>query len=414
MGRNGLSAGLRSFSWGLLASAALVLPACGDDKKSPGDGKEPGVGEEGSLFLVHSAVETNGARMNYFSLVDSLDQPKTLDYSKSLELPGRPRLYAAAGMDFFAIGSGESPTITRYEVRNGAFVAGTPMSLHQLGVRALGSNAVLFISPTKAYYKDDAQAQIIVWNPAEMRVLKTLPLPKEFVKTGYVTSVSGWASRAGEAFFAVGWSSRTYDSVLPGTNLVRIDTTTDEITWHADPRCRNITETGQIGDTLYFFSGVINGLGYAVKGAEDGGQQDCILRVSAGRQRFDEDYVGSLAPGLGAKQFGAIISVTDDGMAWAQVADTNITPTAPGTTYLEWFNKGWSWWRVPLATLQNPVRVEGEPGAYSGFTLTSGEDFFISQSAADYSTSTLMELSSGTPKASVSFPGFVLDVARIR
>ncbi|QSQ17553.1 MxcI [Myxococcus landrumensis] len=413
MGRNVLSAGMRSAAWGLLAGAALVLSACGDEKTPDGD-KGPGVGEEGPLFLVHSAVETNGSRTNYFSLVDSLEQAKTLDYSKSLELPGRPRLYTAKGVGFFAIGSGESPTITRYEVRDGAFVAGTSMSFQQLGVKRLGAQAILFVSPTKAYYKDDAQAQIIVWNPAEMRVVKAIPLPQEFIKQGYSTGLSQWVSREGEAFFAVGWSTTVFDAVLPGANLVRIDTVTDEVTWQADSRCRDLGKTARIGDTLYFFSGVINGLGYAVKGTENAGQQDCILRISPGQQRFDADYVGSVAPALGEKKVGTVIAVTDDGMAWLQVADTTITPTAPGTTYREWYYKGWSWWRVPLATLRDPVRMQGEPGAYSAFTITSGSNFFISQSASDYSLSTLMELSTDTPKPGISFPGFVLDVARIR
>ncbi|NTX01702.1 MxcI [Myxococcus sp. CA040A] len=412
MHRGALRIGKGGFSKGLVACAALFLSACGDDEPTLPGG--PGGGEEGALYLVHSAVETNGSRMNYFTLVDSLDEPKTLDYSKSLELPGRPRLYAAKGVGFFAIGAGESPTITRYEVKDGALTPGASISFQNLGVKRMGAQAVHFVSATKAYYKDDAQGQIIVWNPAEMAVEKTLALPAEFTKAGYVTGLSQWATREGEAFFAVGWSTSTYDTVLPGSVLVRIDTATDALSWSSDERCRDLTKTGRQGDTLYFFSGVINGLGYAVKGAQDAGQQDCFLRIPAGQQTFDTGFVGSVASALGENNVGTIIALTENGTAWLQVADTTITPSAPGTTYSEWYSKGWSWWQVPLATLSAPSRVDAAPGAYSGFTLTSGSSFFVSQSAATYSTSTLMELSSGAPKPSISFPGFVLDVARIR
>ncbi|NVJ19677.1 MxcI [Myxococcus sp. AM011] len=412
MRRGALRLGKGSFSWGLVACAALLLVSCGDEKTPAPPG--PDGNEEGSLYLVHSAVETNGSRMNYFSLVDSLSEARTLDYARSLELPGRPRLFAARGVGFFAIGSGESPTITRYEVRDGTLVAGASLSFQNLGVSRLGAQAVHFVSATKAYYKDDAQGQIIVWNPTEMAIERTLSLPREFIKQGYVTGLSQWASREGEAFFSVGWSTSTYDSVLPGTVLVRIDTATDALSWTEDARCRDLSKTARQGDTLYFFSGVINGLGYAVKGTAEAGQQDCFLRISPGRRAFDTDFVGSAAAALGPNKVGSIIAVTESGTAWLQVADTTITPTAPGTTYSEWYSKGWSWWQVPFATLRDPSRVQAEPGAYSGFTLTTGSSFLVSQSAADYSTSTLMDLSSGAPKPSVSFPGFVLDVAQIR
>jgi hypothetical protein len=120
-----------------------------------------------------------------------------------------------------------------------------------------------------------------------------------------------------------------------------------------------------------------------------------------------------VATALGSGHVGTVVSMTEDGRAWVQAADTSITPSAPGTTYTEWYSKGWSWWSLPLESLSNAVRVQSEPGAYSGFTASTGSSFFISQSTSDYSTSTLMELSSGTPKAGVSFSGFVLDVARI-
>ena len=396
---------------GLVACAAMLMTAY--SKKTPPN-TQPKNTDTGPRYLIHSAVQTGDTRMNYFTLVSSLDEATRLDYSKSLELPGRPRLYAAQGIGFFAIGGGEAPTITRYEVQDGRLVPGKSLSLQTQGVRAMGAQAVLFVSPTKAYYKDDAQAQLIVWNPTEMAIEKTLPLPKELVKQGYVTSLSQWASRSGEAYFTVGWTTPTYERVLPGTVLVRLDTATDTLTQVPDSRCRDLSKTARLGDTLYFFSGVINGLGHTAYGAEDGGQQDCILRISPGQTTFDAGYVGSVAPALGAGKVGTVIAVTEDGKAWVQVADTSITPSAPGTTYSQWYSKGWSWWSLPLESLSNPARVQAEPGAYSGFTANSGASFFVSQSTADYSTSTLMELSTGTPKAGVSFSGFVLDVARIR
>ncbi|HEX6242813.1 MAG TPA: hypothetical protein VFZ61_17995, partial [Polyangiales bacterium] len=103
-----------------------------------------------------------------------------------------------------------------------------------------------------------------------------------------------------------------------------------------------------------------------------------------------------------------------DGMAWVQVADLKVAPTKPGTTYNQWYDKGWSWYQLPLATLTDPVAVATPSGAYSGITATVDADFLITQAAEDYSTSTLNAVTSGTPEPGVSFSGFTLDVARLR
>lgn len=365
------------------------------------------------LYLVHSAIQNSEGRTNYFTVVDSLDQAKTLEYSKSLEVPGRARLYAAQGIGFFAIGDGEDVSITRYELAaDGSLVAGTRVSLQQHGVTSMGAQAVHFVSATKAYYKDDGQAQVIVWNPTTMTVEKAIPLPSELVKAGQVTSLSQWAARDGEAYFAVGNTTKEYDRVAPGTSLVRIDTATDAITVTRDERCRGLGKTARVDDTLYFFSDVINGFGHAVYPG-DAGQQDCILKISKGKTAFDADYVGSIAPTIG-NRIGTIIAVSSTGEAWAQVIDPAVMPTTPGTTYNEWYGGGWSWWHLKLATLSDAVQAPGEAGAYSGFIVGSESGFFVSQTKADYSATTLLDLSKPTPAPGLTFPGFTLDVARVR
>lgn len=378
----------------------------------PLDGKDPR-GTDTPLFLVHSALDTDDGRSNYFTLVESLDEARALDYGTSLELPGRARLYAAAGIGFFAIGDAENITITRYELEeDGTLVEGASLSLQAHGVTSMGPQAVHFVSPTKAYYKDADQAQVIVWNPEEMVIERAIPLPDDVVVADHVNFFSQWAGREGEAYFAVGAYTFEYDRVLPGTSLVRLDTETDELTVTSDSRCRGLDQTANVDGTLYFFSDVINGFGHAVY-PDDAGQQDCILRVSAGNTSFDEDYVGSIAPALDGR-IGTVVSVTDDGEVWAQVIDPETMPTEPGTTYGEWYAAGWKWWHLPLATLTDPVEIDGEAGAYSGFTVATDDGFFVSQTAADYSETTLVDLSSGAAVSGLSFPGFALDIARVR
>ncbi len=327
---------------------------------------------------------------------------------------GRPRLYAQEGLGFFAIANAEDLSITRYEMaEDGSFLEGAKISLRSKGVRSLGAQAVHFVSATKAYYKDSNEAQIIVWNPTEMIVEKTIELPRTLLREGWVTSLGDWAARDGEAFFTVGWSSTTYDRVAAGSALVRIDTTTDEVTVTEERRCRGMETAGNVDGTLYFFSGVINGFGHQVY-PDEGGQQDCFLRILPGSTGFDAEFVGSLSDALPAGTAATAAALTADGEVWAQVVDLDTAPTAPGSTYGEWYAADWTWWHMQVETLAEPVQVPGSPGAYSSFTVSTDTGFYISQTAADYSETTLVDLGDGQPQPGLSLGGFVLDIVRVR
>lgn len=405
------SAGWRSMAIASLAAALVALGVAGCESGGASDAGGTG---GGPAYLVHSAVQTTQGRTNYFTVVSSILEQRELDYSTSLEVPGRARLYAEPGVGFFAIGGGEDVAITRYELaEDGTFVPGERMSLQAHGVTSMGPQAVLFVSPTKAYYKDDGQGQIIVWNPTSMTIDRSIPLPSELYLAERLTTLSQWASRGTEAYFAVGWTTEVYDRVYPGAVLVRIDTATDELTVTQDDRCRGLFKTAAHAGTLYFFSNVINGFGYAVHG-DEGGQQDCILRISPGETTFDADWVGSVAPALEPEEIGTGIAVTAGGRAWYQVVDTTMVPTAPGSTYGQWYAAGWTWASVDLATLAARVSVPGAPGAYAGNAFVSGSDIVIAQTAPDYSSTTLVNLTGAEPEPGLSFPGFTLDVAQLR
>jgi hypothetical protein len=386
-------------------SPGVEPPATSDPPASANDEPE---------FLLHSAVQADdGGRLNYFTPVSSLATVATLSYEGSLELPGRARLYAAPGVGYFAIGNAEGVSLQRYELVDGRFVPGQRLSLQSYGVSSLGAQAVLFVNPTLAYYKDDGQGLIIAWNPSSMTIEDVIELPASLVREGYVMGLSDWASRGGEAFFAVSWSTPEFDRVVPGTALVRLDLVTRELSVTPDDRCRGLQTAANVDDTLYFFSDVINGFGHAVY-PDDAGQQDCILRVVPGAASFDPLYAASMADAFPPNTNATAVAVADGGEVWVQLADLAVVPTTPGSTYNEWYADGWTWWHLPIETLGGAVRVDLPAGAYSGTAFTAGSRLFISQSAPDYSLTTLVDVSAPTPTPGLSFPGFSLDVARIR
>lgn len=398
------------------APAEEQVGALNPDSILPGseltpDTSPPPAGGPG--FLLHSAVEGESGRLNYFTPVGALSSTAAVAYDGSLELPGRARLYAEPGVGYFAIGDAEDVTLQRYELQQGRFVAGASLSLQAYGVSSLGAQAVLFASPTRAYYKDAGQGVLIQWNPRDMVIDGAIELPPSLARDGHVMGVSDWVRRGSEAFFAVSWSTPEYDRVLPGTTLVRLDLITNELTLLEDQRCRGLQTAVDVGGTLYFFSDVINGFGHAVY-PDDAGQQDCILRILPGSVGFDPSYLGSIAGGLPPNTSGTVVAVSQDGELWAQVADLDVAPTRPGATYGEWYADGWSWWHLPLEALGPARRVDEPAGAYSGFAVTVGASLYISRTEADYSSTTLLDVSGAAPAPGLTFPGFTLDIAELR
>lgn len=416
----GMASGGKGSSDGAASGGGPSGAVASDDAASGDDGSD-GEASVDPLYLVHSAVQgDDGRRINYFTPVASLTEARTLDYSTSLELPGRARLYAAAATDTLIIGDGESLTLQRYTLSASGELRpeGPRLSLQSQGVTSLGAQAMAFVSPTKAYYKDSAQAQVLVIDPSAMTVERVLPLPAELIREGYVMNLSDWAVREGEAYFAVGWTTDVYDRALEGSVLVRLDTESDALTTSADARCRELSTAANLDGTLYFFSGVINAFGHAVY-PDDAGQQDCILRVLPGERTFDPSVVGTLSAALPEQSGAMAVTLTDDGVVWANVADLMLANTAPGTTYNEWYETGWSWWSMKLdvaslGTEGPATRVDQAPGAFSSSALSFGSAFIISQAADDYSLTTLVDLSRGTPAPGLAYPGFTLDIVRVR
>jgi hypothetical protein len=401
----------------LFAGVAALLMSCQVDDRGLGSWPAVQTGARAAsapAFLLHSAIEIMERRTNYLTLVRSLREVRKLDYGEALELPGRARLYAGPGTGFFAVGDRETAVITRYQMTaDGRVAKGRAMSLQAHGVSALGAQSVLFISPTKAYYKDPGRAQVLVWNPDDMKVERTIPLPADLMVADHLTSFSQWASRPGQAFFAVSWTTGQHDRVRPGTALVQIDTATDAVTVGHDARCRGLDKTGRLGGVLYFFSDVINAFGHALS-SDDAGQPDCILRVSPGRTTFDPDYVGSVASAFPGSRIGTVAAVTETGRAWVQLRDASVGASAPGSTHVDWYARGWTWAHLDLATLSDATRIPGEPGAYTGTAFLAGADFFIGRTAPDHSETTLLNLSGTSPRPALSFPGFAVEVAQLQ
>ncbi len=133
----------------------LLISSCEPEKGSGG----PVAPSEGPVYMAATRVWDDVSTTSYFHLVESVDAGTEVDLGQALEVPGAAKLYALDGIGWFAIGEGESPTITRYALdEDGRLTADASMSFLDYGVQSLWDELYV-VSPTKAYYPDPDQGR---------------------------------------------------------------------------------------------------------------------------------------------------------------------------------------------------------------------------------------------------------------
>jgi hypothetical protein len=151
----------------LLLTIGAISMGCEEDPTGPG---------VAGPYLLGTRVFDDTTITSYFHVASSLGEGTEIDPARALEVAGSARLFSYEE-DWFAIGGGETPTITRYTLTDeGELVEGDAISLQPFGVQSLW-DTLYFITPEKAYYPDREGAQIVVWNPTTMEVTGTIPLP---------------------------------------------------------------------------------------------------------------------------------------------------------------------------------------------------------------------------------------------
>jgi hypothetical protein len=379
-------------------------------------GQDATAGSDGGpdpVFLLGTRVWDDAAATSYFHIVDSLEPGTKVDDSKAIEVPGAAKLYAIADLGWFAIGDGETPTLTRYTLaENGTLVRGAELSLVNYGVASLW-DTLYVVSATKLYYPDRENARLIIINPTEMRIVGEVELP-ETVRKGYV-ALYGYKPhfRNGELLFSVGWFDWDNDRVLPETGLVVLDTTTDSARFEVDDRCGGITTSVEIasGD-VYFVSSALAGATHRIGRL---GTEPCALRLRAGAGEFDPDYLSRLEDVTGAQISGEPIPAGGNAL-FLRALDESLARIAPETA--SWDITGqsaWRWWRWDVVTGAAEELSELGPSTADVLWFQVGRRVFGTETKTDYSETTLIELTAEEgPRRALTAPGFLHGVAQIR
>src|SRR5687768_3581804 len=147
----------------LLVLVPGLWAGCSADGGTPsGGGGEGGSAPSGGpVYVVHSTIDTNDARMGYLTTTASIEGDVDVDITAGIEIPGGGYLYAPPSGKFVLVGGSESPTFTRYDLADdGRLSEGDTVSFANLGV-AYTYRHVIFVSDEQAYFLDESQLQIV-------------------------------------------------------------------------------------------------------------------------------------------------------------------------------------------------------------------------------------------------------------
>lgn len=407
------------------AASALGTASCGDEDKSSdpttsqpapttrSDGATPAAKPSAFLAMTRVFSPSGGDTVSYVQVLSSLDEGTTLDTKQAMELQGAGKVFSIEGLGWFALGAATSPTLTRYTLSDdNKLQKQTELSLQPYGVQSFFADKLYVVSPTKAYYPHPGSKQIVIINPTEMKIAGSIALPQT-AREGFTAIYSyDYVSRPGKILFSIGWYDWENSRISPETGLVVIDTATDTVArYDIDERCGGIVQpvTVATGDT-YFASSAQAGAAFAIGRLST---EPCALRIKAGDDKFDPNYLQSLRALTGGQISGEPIPGGGNAI-FLRVYDDKMKPVTDDFLDLAGQN-AWSWVRWDVASNQVTSVPQLAPSTADTVWFQVGGRVFGVEAAAEYVSSKLIDLTAeGGPRPAASTPGLFGGLAKIR
>ncbi len=395
----------------LLALGVTSLSAgCGSD-----DDEANAANDEGPVYVIGTRIfSPDGSDVtSYYHVVSSIDEDAEVDPALALEKPGAAKLMSI-GRDWLAVGDADAPKITEYTVESGELVEGVAISLDGKGVQGLW-DTLYVVSDTKAYYVDRANSQLVIINPADMKVGGVVEMP-DTVRDGFLSNYGYYPIKRGsKLLITVGWFDwNTNDTVLEETGLVVLNTETDEVERvDVDTRCGGVTTplTVENGDT-YLVSSALAAAAYRLERIES---EPCVLRIQAGTDEIDPDYLIHLGELTDGALAGEPMPAGGNELYLRVFDDEGVTTDEESKTWNLTGTPNWHWWRWNVETDETSVALELEPSTSDVVWFTVDGKAYGTQTKSDYSETTLYEMTAeGGPKKGITVPGFMMGLARVR
>lgn len=397
---------------------ALTFTSCEDNPVDPDPEPDP---QEEELYAVYWRLDTPDGRTNYVSLVDDLMEAGEVDPAEALEVPGRSRFYAQPQAGYFFTGNGETLTFTRYNVpeQGKEFEEAEKLSLANEGVTSLQARTV-FLSDTKAYYIDNTQGQIIIFNPEEMVITGSFDLPEEFADgyQGFSTQLgfNGYQLNGNRLAIPVGWVNFGAATHLDKTGLAIVDTDADQvISYTEDERCALATEPAFMpnGDVYYGQSERYHFSREARKNDKVG----CILRKAAGSDTFDPDYEPYFIDQIEGKDVGlSLFNAPTEGNGYVRVLNTDMLEWSEDVEGISYYDTVWDTYEINLSENEVIGKVDRPLGpSYAEQPFQINEDFYGTLKVNDEDEHRVIQYSAdGSYEEGLTTPGYISNLVRLR
>ncbi|HTU61472.1 MAG TPA: hypothetical protein VMF89_23615, partial [Polyangiales bacterium] len=313
------------------------------------------------------------------------------------------------------LGGGEEPTVTRYDLsETGEFVeSDEAISFQPRGTDFLGDTMV-FVSDEQAYYFDAPNTQLIRWNPTSMEIEGEIDLSVTFKKDlTTIYDLKPLLRDDGTLLFPVTGRNFETDETFSATGLVVIDTDSDKVlSYVEDERCQGITWSALTSEgDLYAATSPYYSVRQRVTGK---GPAPCVLRVRKGETEFDPEYKVELAELVDGRVAGGL-APAGKGALFFRAVGPDVEIDEDSDVSGVWSDAVWTWQRWDLAT-DDVEPVKGlPPSAAGGLTYEIDGHVYAVDAEADWSASTLIDLTAeGGPQSALHATGYIYGAARIR
>lgn len=364
------------------------------------------------LWIAGGWISTGDEYTGYLTVLDDLSSDGTIDLSRAVEFGG-DMVYASPGGRVVFVGREDAPIIERWGLdESNALEKQDQVSLANFGVTKTlggGRNVIQFVNGERAYYFDNENLQVVVFDPGSMATERSFSI--EGLAVEGQEHAMNFIHRDGDRFIV---TARYWD-LAEGTTtpLVRaaiVDSRDETVEYIEDTRCGDIA-FNVTDDAGHLYLGSHPGHAVYVAAGLDGDSPppQCLLRIRRGESRFDPDYFVNLSE-LSGGVVGGLLQGADDHAYVFRYAGEPITADNWQASL-----RGDDW-KVYSLQLGNEEDTFGPVDGLESFTAY-GDSFstvvngarkpFLIAVEADFSSGNYYDVSRRSEVvAALSFPGF--------
>jgi hypothetical protein len=368
--------------------AALGAAACSDSGAGPGPGATGG-----PLYVVAPWVFTGDDSTAYVTTVPSLEAGE-VDLRNAIEYPNGAAVFGKSKQGDFYVAPFGQPIVERWSVAaDGKFQKLGTVSFANLGIADAGGAQVL--SQGKAYFLGGRE--IVVWDPVQMKFLKTVPLPS--LENGNFDPSAGMIALGDDRLLVyLHWTDpEEWTKWDEHSTHVVFDTRTDSVVSSVDEaRCEMLEPFGRktTDGKTYFSSDPAYQLLERAYGPAHG-TRSCGLRLLNADGTFDPTFALDPSSLVGGRPAGTVTMVSDDmafidvfhpELAGGEITPENVDKASNSAAYRFWT------WRLGDAEAKDVV-VQS-PRTSSSLWQYVSEDgrVFVQDHTMDYGRWQLLEL----------------------